>query len=708
MRQYIVGLFLFLIMFSSCEKKDYLDRGIGYLYIHASNNVDVITKAVTDTEIDSISIAICKAATGDTAKFFGNYAADLGDNKVQLPAGKYYVKAGTVHSGKAAFDKPFYFGVDTIDVVKATIKESEVVCTLANVKVTVNYSDLLKKFFTEYKATISNVSGELTFEEDEKRAGYFTPDKLNVVLNLVNNDGTPYQIVKEISNVKAREHYRLFFSIGEEPESPEAGGNFDVTVNEETNDIECTLKVPVFTDEYGRNIPKIITDPELLNGILSVKETNPGGAFLTTQITSKLGLKLTALKLSSTYFNEVNGLPDYIDLSNDALQSQLEAIGIGLEGLESDNPQEVKIDFTNLLSKLPLLDGKKTTHSIIAIARDIYGQQVEDTFNLEIRPNVAVEVNVGTWSTFAYLSAKAGTSDNLSILYKEDGGQDWIDVVIDPIDIKQTSDGDYTFSAKINGLTKNSKYQYKVIADKDDVEGTFVTGDEEQILCSNFDLWHMEGKAYYVGKSGERIWDSGNEGGASFGFNPTTEENTDVVKGSAARLASTYALVKFAAGNLFTGDFVGLYNTTQAKLDFGIPYVCKPTTLKGYYKYIPGKIDRGDYLGLNGKTDSCHIYIALCDWTAPFRVMTGDNQFVDLSTNNNSILAFGEIKDNKKMEKYEQFKIKLKYRDKFRQPTYILIVASASKYGDYFTGSTSSVLLIDEFELGFEEPVNLD
>ena len=39
------------------------------------------------------------------------------------------------------------------------------------------------------------------------------------------------------------------------------------------------------------------------------------------------------------------------------------------------------------------------------------------------------------------------------------------------------------------------------------------------------------------------------------------------------------------------------------------------------------------------------------------------------------------------------------------KPTYILIVASASKYGDYFTGSTSSVLLLDEFELLFDDPV---
>lgn len=56
------------------------------------------------------------------------------------------------------------------------------------------------------------------------------------------------------------------------------------------------------------------------------------------------------------------------------------------------------------------------------------------------------------------------------------------------------------------------------------------------------------------------------------------------------------------------------------------------------------------------------------------------------------------------MTQYEKFSIDLLYRDLTRKPTYILIVCSASKYGDYFTGSTSSVLLLDEFDLIYGEP----
>ena len=61
-----------------------------------------------------------------------------------------------------------------------------------------------------------------------------------------------------------------------------------------------------------------------------------------------------------------------------------------------------------------------------------------------------------------------------------------------------------------------------------------------------------------------------------------------------------------------------------------------------------------------------------------------------------------ELKTSQKVEQYQKFTIDIKYRDTERKPKYIVIVATSSKYGDYFSGSTSSVLLIDEFELGFD------
>ena len=94
--------------------------------------------------------------------------------------------------------------------------------------------------------------------------------------------------------------------------------------------------------------------------------------------------------------------------------------------------------------------------------------------------------------------------------------------------------------------------------------------------------------------------------------------------------------------------------------------------------------------------------MALCDWTEAFHANTKTETLLDCSENNKSIIAYGELKTSQEMTQYEQFSIDIKYRNLTKKPTYIVIVATSSKYGDYFVGSDTSLLLLDEFELGFD------
>ena len=160
----------------------------------------------------------------------------------------------------------------------------------------------------------------------------------------------------------------------------------------------------------------------------------------------------------------------------------------------------------------------------------------------------------------------------------------------------------------------------------------------------------------------------------------------------------------FAAGSLYTGTFGKVEGLSGASLNFGRPYTSRPSALKGYYKYNAGTIDKAKtpYEGLKGLRDSCHIYVGLFTWDKPFPVNTNEGVFVDRTWNNEKMVAYGELVSGETIKDYTSFTIPLQYRDYSTKPTYILIVASASKYGDYFTGSTSSVLLLDECELVFE------
>ncbi len=264
------------------------------------------------------------------------------------------------------------------------------------------------------------------------------------------------------------------------------------------------------------------------------------------------------------------------------------------------------------------------------------------------------------------------------------------------------------FSAKISGLEPETEYVVKAVAGSvSGTEKSFVTESAPQIPNSGFENWCKEGKSWFPNAdltAANYIWDSGNTGSNTLGEkNPTTAEESVTIKGKAAKLASTSVVGVFAAGNIYTGKYVKTIGI-GAQLDFGIPFTARPSSLKGYYNYTPSPIDkaRSQYAHLKGQNDCCNIYIILADWDKPFEINTTDGKFLDIH-NDKHIIAHGELLDDKGTGgKYREFEIKLNYRDLKRTPKYILVVAAASRYGDYFTGGTSSLLYVDEFSLSYE------
>jgi hypothetical protein len=103
---------------------------------------------------------------------------------------------------------------------------------------------------------------------------------------------------------------------------------------------------------------------------------------------------------------------------------------------------------------------------------------------------------------------------------------------------------------------------------------------------------------------------------------------------------------------------------------------------------------------MKGQTDVGIVQILLTDWSAPFRISTSSGKFVDFD-NDPGIIARGYI-DVNRTSGYIEFVIPITYRSTTRIPRYVVIAASASKYGDYFTGSTSSVMYVDEFSFIYD------
>lgn len=252
--------------------------------------------------------------------------------------------------------------------------------------------------------------------------------------------------------------------------------------------------------------------------------------------------------------------------------------------------------------------------------------------------------------------------------------------------------------------------------------------DGPQLYNMSLDNWTLVGKGWFpyaadADDTDKNIWATSNKGTSDLLGKNTTEpeENFLAVSGTgkkAVKLSSQWMLIKFAAGNLFTGEFCGLKGTKGADLAWGVPFTSRPKSLHGYYCYQPVKIDKTDenHADMKGQLDKGHIFVILADWDKKkgtwdgypanaiddkgrFHVINSENQFVDVD-NDPAIIGYGRFEFNTWTDSYQEFDAKIDYRSD-RTPSVIAIVAASSLYGDYFTGGVGTLLYLDELSLRY-------
>ena len=352
-----------------------------------------------------------------------------------------------------------------------------------------------------------------------------------------------------------------------------------------------------------------------------------------------------------------------------------------------------------------------------------------------VASNVAT-LSANPWAKFAYLtasdakSATGATPVNPKLQYRQQGTDVWNDLVT-----TTTGEGEEAvYTATATSLTPNTTYEYRLVGDNgfEITPMQFTTEEAKELYNGDFEDWYSDGGVWYAiaendipeeGARDERnnlysFWDSGNKGASLGNANPTTSDATVVNPSSgstkSAKLQSQFVgfggfLGQFAAGNLYTGHFVKTVGMSGAEIQFGSEFTGRPTQLHGYFQYTAGTVDYygkttpSDALVKDGGTDMNSIYIALSDADAPYTVNTKEGTFVDFD-NDPNIIAYGELPVSECVTTsgWKEFTIDLVYRDLTRKPKYIIIVASASKYGDYFTGSSGSLMYLDDFSLVYD------
>lgn len=243
-------LALMLVAASCTSSMDELAQAeVGYLKLGIETNGTTMTRAGAPTGYNAKKLHVeLQNAQGTVVKSTDDFDNDteLNGQQITLAPGQYKVVAHSANwdGNGSGIDTPYYYGETTVTVKTKTLTTAKVTCTLANVKVTVNFSDEFKESFARATATIesavSGVSSQTFTMGQDKEPAYFPVGDLTAVLSVFNKSGDGHSHMKEITGVQARDHYIINYTVAAKGYQ----GGVTVKVDPTTNTYTYTFEVP--------------------------------------------------------------------------------------------------------------------------------------------------------------------------------------------------------------------------------------------------------------------------------------------------------------------------------------------------------------------------------------------------------------------------------------------------------------------------------
>ncbi len=703
LKTYLPILFIAGICSLCSCRDDIQENGDGKLVLRMSIAVPETSSPDNAAAIDSKMLADSCRVRIYGSKSLVRYYKGL-DNMPQellLAAGDYRIDAVSGDSVAATFRTGYYKGSSNINIKAGSTTTGTLTCKIVNTLVTVSFTDELKEVLSDYEVTIASSAGSLVYTQQHVDSiGYFilpsNETQLNWTITGNSDGGSVYTQSGTLQNIKPATKYALTFNYNETGYTS-GGAYFNLTVDEsaieKVEDIVIYKRPDITGDGFDITKPLAF---ELNAGTETVILVDASSA-LSSLIVS--GDKMQAMGLPA---NSI----DLYSATEDVLSSWKNA-GLSYSYTYNGNSEvsNARIVFSETLMK-SLAEG---SYEIAIHASDTHGKEWTETLVISVSNAVVLTqdpLRSDIWAHHATLRGQLlkASSEPIVFQYKKANESAWNTV-------EATMGESDVFTAEITGLEAGTTYQYQAVCGEiaSATVATFTTESEFVIPNAGFENWHKSDNVWLVYGEGEEMWwDTGNHGSATLNVNVTTQD-TDIKNSgtSSIKMASQFVSLfgtigKFAAGNVFAGSYVGTEGTNGI-LDFGRPISSRPSQLKGYYKYIAGEVDYSETDELPvGATDKGNIYIAIGDWTSPVRITTKDKNI--FNKDDEHIIGFGEIVPdaNTPGDGLIPFTIDIDYRSYDRIPTYIVIVASASYYGDFFTGSSSSTLWLDDLELVYE------
>lgn len=714
------------MMLAGCSADDLFGPrdGEGTLSLTASigNDVKVVSRADADQLRadygESLLLWITKPGEGPVRQYNG--IDNVPTDPVTLHSGSYVAEAWAGDSVAASFDKKYFKGYTPFEITNGNSTAVEVKCNIANVVVSLSFDESVDAALKTWTVTVANGEESITYEGHDARKGYFMMpkkadnEKLTLTLEGTAPNGDAYSQTADIEAPKGGYEYKVNFS--HTPGSFNDGGAFfTITVDETEIVVEDELVITLAPEIFGIDFD-IAQEQAAATGEMGRK-----CVFISAVD------RLSSLTIESANLQHYLGssTADVFSLSESAL-ARLAAAGINFMTYKNEAGEINRVrvnfeaDFTN-----NLVSGLHTFKFIAGDNGDGTEKTSEATLSLRLS-NAAVELKEAsevsyTTTTFVATIVKPDElTGNVGFNYREKGTADWTFVA-------GTNNGT-TLTATVDNLKFGTTYEYCAVA------GGYTSPAKElttltppQLPNASFEQTSTasDKALMFSADPNDFYWDSGNHGSQSLSKNVTEVTTKYFHSGKQglclhSQFVGFGSLGKFAAGNIFTGKYI-FTDGMDGVLGWGRPFSCpiRPKALKVWARYEPVNITHDNTSALpsvsKGDPDNGIVYIALVtdqtmrydndskniheSWPQIVKTKSSERQLFDPSGSN--VVAYGEHVFTSATTEPGLVEITIPLNDVNPNLTVsnIIIVASASRYGDYFVGGNGSLLYLDDFEL---------
>lgn len=608
----LVGTLLSLV---SCKEDTGIaeTEGILKLSVGVSDKVEVVSRSLAEEE-QSVLEKNCKVRiySGETLvqKYQGieNLPAEIA-----LANGTYSVRVTAGDSVAASFEQRFFEGIKEFAIAKGETSTVEVNCGIANTVVAIAWDQSLQQVFKDdCQVTITSATGELVYSSANADAkGYFSlPEdnrKLTCKFSATTLGGEEYVRTTELSDVKDATLYNLTYSYSSVEQGPTGGAALQIQIDEtplvEEEHVITIKQRPVITCKDGEETAYDLDQPMYL-------ELEAQKDFYVRVATSS---QLQSLKIQNEHFQEWGFWNQFDMLYLEGQDEKLKEFGISVSDKKQTLSGDVwTIQFAQkLIAKMTANEGSVST-TIEAV--DDEGKIRKVVWNIVASDATVVTDEIipyEVWTSKATLRGTVTTALESvpKFRYRAKNTADWTTVEATLVE--------NAFSKEITGLTPGTTYEYQAMDGEKASSVTWEFTTETAFQPENASFEYVSGSCplWIYGEGQSMWWDSGNKGSSTVSQNITTQDGTIHVEGNySLKLASTSIYGTFAAGNVFSGKFLGTESFTKGILGWGRPCTSRPTALKVWVRYTPGSVTtKGSHIE-NGSTDKGIIYVAVGDW----------------------------------------------------------------------------------------------